>query len=100
MFSACKDVKFLEQLTQAGFGSSHFIMFADDPLFYNDTGDEGIYSMFRRDNVIKGEIRKPTGSKDQLLRIDGEYHIRWQPIMGRLKYFVIEVSSVQEDSVV
>jgi hypothetical protein len=34
MFSACKDVAFLEQLVERGFDGRLFVMAADDRLFY------------------------------------------------------------------
>ena len=91
MFSACKDVKFLEQLVNSGFNTSYFMMFADDPLFYIEKGDSGIYRMFRKEKVIKNNIRKPTGRKDQVLSIDGVYNIYWTRITDKLKYFIIKV---------
>jgi len=93
MFSACKDVKFLEQLIKSGFSDSYFMMFADDHLFYINKGDEGIYKIFRNEKLIKGEVRKPTGKKDEILRFEGEYKIEWQTIKDKLKYFVIEVKT-------
>lgn len=77
MFSACKDVKFLEPLVKSGFNKCYFMMFANDPLFYTSKGegDYGIYKIFRCEKLIKGEVRKPTGKKDEVLHIDGEYKI-------------------------
>ena len=63
MFSACKDIKFLEQLVKSGSTRGYFIMFTNDPLFYIDKGDKGIYKTFRKDKLIRGELRKPTGKK-------------------------------------
>jgi hypothetical protein len=34
MFSFCKDIAFLEQLKQAGFLKTYFLVFVDDILFY------------------------------------------------------------------
>jgi hypothetical protein len=93
MFSAIKDVKFLEQLVSNGFSESFFIMFASDPLFYSNKGDYGIYASFRRDKLLTGKIRKPTGRKDMAIVLDGKYKIQWNKVMGDLKYFVIAVNS-------
>ena len=63
MFSSCKDVRFLEQLVDLGFDNCYFIMFADDPLFYNNKGESGIYRMFRKEKEIRNIVTKPTGKK-------------------------------------
>lgn len=93
MFSACKDIAFLQQLVESGFNECYFMMFANDPLFYSDKGDDGIYRMFRKEKLIKGEIRKPTGKKDEILHIDGEYKIKWETLESSLKFFIIEVKT-------
>lgn len=91
MFSACRDIKFLEQLVKSGFNECYFMMFADDPLFYANRGNDGIYKMFRKEKLVKGKIRKPTGKKDEILHIVGEYKIEWETLEGDLKSFIIEV---------
>ncbi len=93
MFSICKDVRFLEQLMNSGFNECYFMMFANDPLFYMSKGDNGIYKMFRNEKLIKGEVRKPTGKKDEVLHIDGEYKIEWRTLKDKLKCFTIEVKT-------
>ncbi len=91
IFNACKDVRFLEQLIGSGFGTSYFVMFADDPRFYNDKGDDSIYRMFRKNKMIKGEVIEPTGYKKQALHFSREYNIDWYTVKNNLKYFIIEV---------
>jgi hypothetical protein len=93
MFSACKDVKFLEQLVSAGFSECFFVMFADDPLFYMDKGDSGIYLSFRKEKSIRGSVQKPTGSKDEILCFKGTYVIQWKKVIGDLEYFAVKVDS-------
>jgi hypothetical protein len=63
MFSACKDVAFLEQLVERGFDWSIFVMAADDRLFYQGSDTGGVYSYFPSGKQICGLIRKPTGTK-------------------------------------
>jgi len=91
MFSACKDIKFLEQLIKSDFENCYFMMFADDHLFYEEKDGGEIYKMFRVEKLIKGEVRKPTGKKDELLHFDREYKIEWQTLRDSLKCFIIEV---------
>lgn len=91
MFSACRDVNFIEQLIKLGFNSSYFMMFTDDPLFYRNRRKSGIYKIFRDEKLIRGKIEKPTGKKDEVLYLDGEYKIEWQTLRNDFKYFIIEV---------
>jgi hypothetical protein len=91
MFSACKDVSFLEQLVSEGFGESFFVMFADDPLFYNDKGGSPIFLGFRKEKLMKGSIQKPTGNKDETICLKEIYAIRWKEVGDTLRYFVVRV---------
>lgn len=94
MFSAFKDVKFLEQLVNRGFNKCYFIMFAEDPLFYESRdGETGIYKKFRGKKLISGKIKKPTGGKDQVLQIRGKYEINWMELRNNLRCFIIEVNN-------
>ncbi|MGC9218696.1 MAG: hypothetical protein ACP5G8_04755 [Athalassotoga sp.] len=98
IFSACKDVKFLEQLVQRGnFNNSYFMFFTNNHLFYEEqdrqpSESNSIYDIFRTKRIISGEIRKPTGNQNKFIEIDGEYEIKWQGQNDGLKYFIIEVS--------
>jgi hypothetical protein len=40
MFSFCKDIKFLEELRDAGFRNNLFIAFANDPLFWKGRAEK------------------------------------------------------------
>lgn len=80
MFSACKDVAFLEQLVERGFDSGLFIIAADDKLFYEGSDARGIYSHFRSRRPICGLIRKPTGKKDESFTIRGSYILAWNKL--------------------
>jgi hypothetical protein len=91
MFKACQDVKFLEQLVDSGFQKSYFLMIAKDTPFFEGRETGGIYSIFRENRVIQGQITKPTGSKSEVINILGRYNIVWVPIINNLKYFILEV---------
>jgi len=98
MFSACKDVFFLEQLvSRGGFGVSFFVMFAEDPLFYTTKrAKSGIYEKFRGKKVLEGEIEKPTGTDKQTIDLKGSYSFSWEEILvneKKLKYFLVQVDS-------
>jgi len=91
MFNFCKDIMFVEQLKYAGFSRSFFIVFADDPLFYQGQG-EGIYGYFRKKHTLHGKIQKPTGRKDTEVFIRGSYKIYCNPVKDKLQYTFIEVT--------
>ncbi len=98
MFAACRDVRFLEQLVAASFGPSYFLMLADDHNFWEGRTVSGIYSMFRGDEPIRGEVTKPTGSKDEVLHFADEYPVTWNDLRDGMKYLLIEVALVQSSS--
>lgn len=92
MFSFCKDIKFLEQLSEKGFRNNLFIAFANDSNFWNNKGDEGtIYYNFRTKKELSGVIVKPTGKKDQQIHLCGNYRIEWKVVNQGLRYFTIMV---------
>jgi hypothetical protein len=92
MFSACIDLAFLEDLVRSGFGFGLFVIAVDDSLFYQGAADRMPYSAFRGGSPLTGEICKPTGRKDRVVRLAGEYVIRWRSVDG-LRYAVVIVDS-------
>ncbi len=93
MYSFCKDISFLEQLSRSGFKSAFFIAIADDPLFYSGKKTSGIYGLFREQQVINGIISKPTGKKNTSVNIQGTYTAIWLPLKGKSKYCVIKIDT-------
>ncbi len=93
MFSFCKDISFAEELNGAGFSTACLVIFADDHLFYEGSG-EGIYGYFRGGRPIHGRIQKPTGSKAGEVMIRGSYPVRWRPVSSSLMYAVVEVEGI------
>lgn len=92
MFSFCKDIAFLEQLSDSGFKSAYFIAVADDSLFYSGSS-KGIYGLFGDEQIISGKIQKPTGKRDKEVNIKGTYKAKWQKVFGKTKYCLVEVNS-------
>ena len=93
MFSACKDVAFLEQLVERGFDSGLFVMAADDKLFYQGSDTGGVYSYFRSGKPICGLIQKPTGAKDESFAIRGSYILTWRKLPDlELRYACLSVT--------
>lgn len=91
MFSMCKDIKFLEELVDAGFSDSYCLVVVNDPLFYSNKGEEGFYHLFRREKLLRGTIQKPTGKKDITYHLNNEYKIEWKDIGDTEKYFIAKV---------
>lgn len=89
MFSFCKDIAFLEQLKEAGFQETYLLIIADDHNFYEGKA-VGIYKYFRSNDILHGEIMKPTGQQKSVINIKGSYTIQWLPIINSLRYALIE----------
>jgi len=93
MFKACQDIRFLEQLCDAGFEQGLFVMVADDDGFYSPKRqNNGIYRFFRAGYPLHGSVRKPTGSQEHTLTFRGTYQITWSPIRGSLRYALVLVT--------
>ncbi len=94
MFSFCIDIVFLEQLLKAGFKKASLVIFTDKKPFYEGFRDDSIYPYFRKGKPLTGHIPIPIKetkkSKIQEVDIEGTYQVEWHPIMGKLKYAIIE----------
>lgn len=90
MFSFCKDIKFAEELRDAGFSSTAVVIFAEDRLFYEGS-PAGIYGLFRAGHPIHGRIQKPTGARDAYVDIEGSYIARWHNVIDDLMFCVVEI---------
>jgi hypothetical protein len=85
MFSACRDLQFLEQLVDAGFAGGLFLMHVNSQGFYGPGIRRGIYAHFRGNKPLPATIRKPTGAKDQTVKLACNYTVTWRDYgtMGR-----------------
>ena len=90
MFSFVKDIKFMEQLKELGFNQTYVMTVVDDHNFYSGKYEDNIYKFFRGNETIHGIISKPTGSKDEIININGEYKIYWTSIDNYM-YYLIEI---------
>jgi len=98
MFSFIKDVKFLEQLVFGGCVNLGIAVFlADDHLFWRGEKLDGVYGYFRNKEELHGKVRKPTGSSNECIEIDGKYVIDWNVIGNNKRYFVIRVEKNAPD---
>ncbi|HCU38147.1 MAG TPA: hypothetical protein DGT21_22770 [Armatimonadetes bacterium] len=93
LYSFCKDILFLEQMVRAGFGTCYFLAIVADRLFWEGRTTDGIYAPFRGDASICGEVRKPTGDRDEALRMAGHHAVTWRDAGAGRKYALVEVSA-------
>ena len=63
MFSFVKDIKFMEELKEAGFDNTYCLTLVQDKNLYSGQRRDGIYSYFRSKAPVQGTICKPTGRK-------------------------------------
>jgi hypothetical protein len=89
MFSFIKDIMFMEQVKKIGFDKTYAVTYVQDRLFYDGPKTDGIYAYFRNHAIIHGEIRKPTGKKDETCVIEGHYRIDWKTLANGAKYYIV-----------
>ena len=92
MFNICKDIKFLEQLKFKGFSNCYSLTIVEDKNFYNSNKIEKdkIYKYFRSNFNLNGEIVKPTGKKDEILNVEGNYSLIWKNL-NNYKFLLIKI---------
>lgn len=93
MFSFAKDIRFMEELKEAGFSATYCLTLVRDKAFYSGKRRDGIYSFFRgsKPAPVHGEITNPTGARNErFVVINGSYQIEWRDC-GSMKYYVVEV---------
>lgn len=78
MFSFIRDIKFMEELKEAGFDSTYCLTLVHDKNFYSGQKQDGIYTFFRGNDPVHGMIIKPTGKKDETIYVKGSYIINWE----------------------
>jgi hypothetical protein len=86
MYSFCKDIAFVEQLSdkkKKRFDNAYVLVLVDDEKFYKETNRENtsiIYTYFRNREELSGNINKPTGKyKDEKsVTIKGKYTFNWK----------------------
>lgn len=90
MFSFAKDIKFMEELKNAGFNNTYCLTLVQDRAFYSGTKQDGIYEYFRGNKPVHGLIVKPTGRKDEQIEINGDYRIEWKKT-GEMAYYLCRI---------
>lgn len=90
MFSFIKDIRFMEELKAAGFDSTYCLTLVQHKSFYSGQKQDGIYAYFRGQEPIHGEIRKPTGDKDEMIKVVGSYRINWNECANS-KFYLLKI---------
>ena len=91
MFSFVKDICFMEQLRLQGFDRTYCLTVVKDKKFYDGVKKDGIYAYFRDGKSVKGVITKPTGAKDEIVKIERDYNIDWIGAGKEYKYYIVEI---------
>ncbi len=96
MYSFIKDIRFTEQLKKAGFKETYCMTMVDisSKPFYTGDKIDHIYSYFRNNKRITGNIYKPTGTEDEkkkFIHIDGEYYIKWVDTCKSRKMYLLKI---------
>lgn len=89
MFSFVKDIKFMEEMKEAGFSAAYCLTLVEDKNFYTGNKQDGIYAFFRGGESVHGLICKPTGKKDEQITVNGNYDICWN-VCKNMKYYMVE----------
>lgn len=90
MFSFVKDIKFMEEMKEAGFSAAYCLTLVKDKNFYYGQKQDGVYAFFRGGESVHGLICKPTGKKDEQIMVNGVYDICWKSC-GNMKYYFISM---------
>lgn len=90
MFSFVKDIRFMEEMKEAGFIATYCLTLVEDKNFYSGQKQDGIYSFFRGVEPVYGVICKPTGKRDEQITVNGKYDICWNNC-GDNKYYIVEL---------
>ncbi len=92
MYSFVKDIAFMEQLKNNGFKSTYCVTMVKDKNFYSGKKVDGIYAYFRANKTICGEIKKPTGTKQEAIFLNNKYNINWAGDSGEFNYYIVDVN--------
>lgn len=92
MFHFCQDVKFLEQLKEAGFTDNFFLALTPQSNFWSDSGKKGtIYEKFRKEKELYGEIKNEIGDSTEKITLSGRHKINWLSVNDTVRFFVMRV---------
>ena len=91
MFAFIGDIKFMERVKELGFNGTFVMTFVEDRLFYDGNDCSGIYAFFRANKELNGTVQKPTGKRDDFIKLNGSYKIQWNKLNGSEHYYLLEL---------
>ena len=92
MFHFCQDIKFLEQLKEAGFTDNFFLALTPHRSFWSENGKKGtIYEKFRKEKELYGEIQNNIGDSTEKVHLNGRHKINWLSVNDTVRFFVVRV---------
>lgn len=92
MFHFCQDIKFLEQLKEAGFTDNFFLALTPQRNFWSETGKKGtIYEKFRKEKELYGEIQNNIANSTEKVVLKGRHKINWLSVNNTVRFFVLRV---------
>lgn len=113
MYDFVKDIKFMEQLKNAGFDNTYCmaIVKKEHHLYYSGPTTNGIYQYFRFNKTIHNNIYQQTGEgkktddpnwkgieNKNYYCIDGNYQIKWKSICNKKwMMYQIKTNNVNDD---
>ena len=74
-----------------GFTKTIAVVLVKDKLFCQGRKESGIYNYFRNEHSIYGEVPKPTGNSDEMIKLNGKYDFQWISLQEERKYYIIEI---------
>ncbi|RDE70780.1 hypothetical protein [Aggregatibacter segnis] len=84
MYAFIKDIKFMEQVKESGFTGAFSVCLVNNSEFYSlKSKNDDIYSYFRIEDAelpSSKEIEKPTGKRDQRIKLKKSYRIKWNEL--------------------
>lgn len=91
MYSFVKDIAFMEQLKNNGFDATYCLTMVKDKNFYSGKKSDGIYSYFRENEMLCGIIKKPTGKREEFIKLGQRYTINWEGKTENIRYYIIAI---------
>jgi hypothetical protein len=92
MFKCVEDIAFVEDLCARGFLAGAVLVLADDPLYHSAGSTDGIYGHFRAEVPLEGDVDKPTGQRNEIIRLRGVHVVRWTQIAESLFAALVPVA--------
>jgi hypothetical protein len=100
MYKYCEDIKFLEELVETKFDIGYAIIFTNIKELYtapnrtqNPKNEENkvLYTSFRINKKLTGELKIKTGTMNESLSLRGEYILNWEDFFQNIKVCIVKI---------